>query len=398
MNTSLINANNTWTLWAIITGGAAISIFLEQKYKWAATLSGVAIALILSMILSNTGIIPTEAPAYDIVWGYVVPLAIPLLLMKCDIKKIGKESRSLFLLFMIGSIGTIIGTLLAYTILKNYIPELEGIAAMMTGTYIGGTVNFIALAESFKVSGTMISAATVADNFLMTLYFFVLISIPSLSFFQKHFKHSYMDKMELRKEKNIASTYWSTKEIGLKDIACAIATAFVIVAVSRALSTMFDTIIPKTNFFLTMLNSLLGNQYFIITSISVICASVFSQIFGNIAGTQEIGTFFIYLFFFVIGAPASFLEIMKNSPLLLVFCTIIVCTNMILTFLFGKLFHFNLEEIILASNANIGGPTTAVAMAISKGWIELVAPIMLVGTMGYVIGTYFGTLIGICLS
>lgn len=397
MNT-FINANNTWALWTIITGGAAISIFLEQRYKWAATLSGVAIALILSMLFSNTGIIPTEAPAYDIVWGYVVSLAIPLLLMKCDIKKIGKESRSLFLLFIIGSIGTMLGTLLAYTVLKNYIPELEGIAAMMTGTYIGGTVNFAALAKSFKVSGTMISAATVADNFLMTLYFFVLISIPSLSFFQKYFKHSYMDKMDLGKEKNTASTYWNAKEIGLKDIACAIATAFFIVTISRALSTMFDAIIPKTNFFFTILNSLLGNQYFIITSISVICASVFSQIFGEIAGTQEIGTFFIYLFFFVIGAPASLLEIMKNSPLLLVFCTIIVCTNMIVTFLFGKLFHFNLEEIILASNANIGGPTTAVAMAISKGWIELVAPIMLVGTMGYVIGTYFGTLMGIFLS
>ena len=204
--------------------------------------------------------------------------------------------------------------------------------------------------------------------------------------------------MDLGKEKNTASTYWNAKEIGLKDIACAIATAFFIVTISRALSTMFDAIIPKTNFFFTILNSLLGNQYFIITSISVICASVFSQIFGEIAGTQEIGTFFIYLFFFVIGAPASLLEIMKNSPLLLVFCTIIVCTNMIVTFLFGKLFHFNLEEIILASNANIGGPTTAVAMAISKGWIELVAPIMLVGTMGYVIGTYFGTLMGIFLS
>ena len=68
---TLINANNTWALWAIITGGAAISIILEQRYQWAATLSGVAIALVLSMTLSNTGIIPTEAPAYDIVWGYV---------------------------------------------------------------------------------------------------------------------------------------------------------------------------------------------------------------------------------------------------------------------------------------------------------------------------------------
>jgi uncharacterized membrane protein len=37
-------------------------------------------------------------------------------------------------------------------------------------------------------------------------------------------------------------------------------------------------------------------------------------------------------------------------------------------------------------------------MAISKGWVELVGPIMLVGTMGYVIGTYFGTFIGTILG
>lgn len=53
-----------------------------------------------------------------------------------------------------------------------------------------------------------------------------------------------------------------------------------------------------------------------------------------------------------------------------------------------------MEEIILASNANIGGPTTAAAMAISKGWVKLVGPIMLIGTLGYIIGTYAGTFIG----
>ena len=62
--------------------------------------------------------------------------------------------------------------------------------------------------------------------------------------------------------------------------------------------------------------------------------------------------------------------------------------------IFGKLLKFNLEDIILASNANIGGPTTAAAMAISKGWINLVGPIMLIGTLGYIIGTYAGTFIG----
>ncbi len=71
-----------------------------------------------------------------------------------------------------------------------------------------------------------------------------------------------------------------------------------------------------------------------------------------------------------------------------------VATNMLITFIFGKLLKFDLEEIILASNANIGGPTTAAAMAISKGWTSLVGPIMIVGTLGYILGNYFGILMG----
>ncbi|PQQ25787.1 hypothetical protein C6H64_19275 [Photorhabdus luminescens] len=67
--------------------------------------------------------------------------------------------------------------------------------------------------------------------------------------------------------------------------------------------------------------------------------------------------------------------------------------NLLLTLGFGKLFKFNLEEIILASNANIGGPTTAAALAISRGWISLVGPIMVIGAVGYVIGNYIGTIV-----
>jgi len=75
-----------------------------------------------------------------------------------------------------------------------------------------------------------------------------------------------------------------------------------------------------------------------------------------------------------------------------------VLVNMIFCFVGGKLLKFNLEDCILASNANIGGPTTAAAMAISKGWHRFVAPTMLVGTLGYIIGTYVGIFIGQILN
>jgi uncharacterized membrane protein len=45
-----------------------------------------------------------------------------------------------------------------------------------------------------------------------------------------------------------------------------------------------------------------------------------------------------------------------------------------------------------------GGPTTAVAMAIAKGWKDLIGPILVVGTLGYIIGNYVGTTLGIWFS
>ena len=81
---TFISADNMWALWTIMAGWAAITIYLEQKYEWASKVSGAIIALLGAMILSNFGIIPIDAPAYDSVWTYVVPLAIPMLLFKTD--------------------------------------------------------------------------------------------------------------------------------------------------------------------------------------------------------------------------------------------------------------------------------------------------------------------------
>ena len=50
---SLISADNTWVLWAILVGDAALAIWLEQRYKWASKVTGCVLALLCMMILSN---------------------------------------------------------------------------------------------------------------------------------------------------------------------------------------------------------------------------------------------------------------------------------------------------------------------------------------------------------
>lgn len=390
---TLISADNTWVLWAILVGIAALAIWMEQKFSWASKITGCVLALLGMMILANIKVIPTESPVYDSVWSYVVPLAIPLLLFQCNIKKIGKESGRLLIIFLLASIGTVVGAIVGYALLHNAVPELAKVAAMFSGTYVGGSVNFAAMADSFGASGELTSAAVVADNLLMALYFFVLIAMPSIAFFRKHYKHPIIDEIESGKGGASAENYWKAKPIGLKDIAFDFAAATIIVAVSTLIADFFANVFAGDGAML-ILNQTLGNKYLIMTTLTMICATALPKVFGEAPGANEIGTFLIYIFFAVIGAPASIMKIVTESPLLLVYALIVVACNMVVALIFGKIFKFSLEEIILASNANIGGPTTAAAMAISKGWNALIGPVMLVGTLGYVLGNYYGILVG----
>ena len=395
---SLIAADDTWALLALMVASVALAIWLEQKYVWASKISGAIIALLIALASSNLAIIPTSCVLYDdIVWGYAVPMGIPLLLLQCNMKKIWKETGRMMVIFLIGAAGTVAGAFLAYTLLHSFIPGLEGVAAMMTGSYIGGGVNFAALASEFEV-GEIKAATTVADNLLMALYFFGLIFIAGMKFFRKRYSHPHIDAIaesgDLSGAQTQAAAYWSRKDISLKDIAMNFAYAVLVVFAAKLIAAFIGGLIPDTGVALHMLHTFFGSEYVWITTVSMACATFGEKQVAKLSGSQEIGTYLIYLFLFVIGVPASIVKIIQETPLLLVFTGIMVLVNMLFCFIGGKLLHFDLEDIILASNANIGGPTTAAGMAISQGWSALVGPVMLVGTFGYVIGTYLGILVG----
>ena len=397
MEHTLISAENTWALFAILAAIATLAVYLEQKTKIGSKITGCVMALIGAMILSNVGIIPLDAPAYDFVWDYIIPLAIPMLLFNADIKRIGRESGRLLIIYLISGLGTVAGGIAAYNLLKGSFADLGLVTPMMIGTYTGGSVNLVAMSDAYSVGGELVSSSVVADNLLMALYFFALIAAAGSKFFLKTYRHPIIDEIEIQSadgEAQGAATFWTPKQISLKDIALCVALSLVIVAVSVKIAEVFAGLIPTSNFGLSLLNGLLGNKYLIITTLTMLVATLFPKQIGDMPGAQEIGTYLIHIFFAVIGVPASIYMIVTKAPLLLLFCAIIVFVNMLFSFVFGKLFRFGLEEIIIASNANIGGPTTAAAMAIAKGWNGLIVPAILVGTLGYVLGNYYGIFAG----
>lgn len=185
-DTTLVSADQHWILWAVLVSVAAFSLWAE-KTNIGSKLSAVVIAILGTFLLSNLSIIPSDAPAYDIVWSYLVPLAIPLLLFKANLKRIINEAGPTLLAYLFGGLGTIIGTITAFF----FIPLGEHdwqLAAIFSSTYIGGSMNYVAAAEAVQLkSANLLAAGIAADNLVMAAYFILLFAIPSMKFITKFY-------------------------------------------------------------------------------------------------------------------------------------------------------------------------------------------------------------------
>ncbi|WFQ78950.1 DUF819 family protein [Xenorhabdus sp. SF857] len=283
-------------------------------------------------------------------------------------------------------------------LLKGYISELDKISSMISASYTGGGVNFAVMAAKLEPSQSMVVSTIVADHMMMAGYFIILIAISGWTAARKFWGSLYSgvidDSPNLDKSQTFAAAYWKPQNIALKDIALSLAWSIFIVTLSFHLSSWLKFLFGQPdNIYQELVFSLVSDKYLLLTTVTFIVVSIFKKTFSNLNGTQELGIYAIYMFFVVIGIPASIHSIINNAPLLFVFVFIIAMINLIITLAAGKVFKFSLEENILACNANIGGPTTAAAMAINRGWNTLVGPIMVIGTVGYVIGNYVGTFV-----
>lgn len=166
-----------------------------------------------------------------------------------------------------------------------------------------------------------------------------------------------------------------------------IAVAFVICTIATKIANWLGSMTSG------LLNTIVGNQFVILTIVAVALASIFPKFFASLRGAQEMGTFLIYIFFVAIGCPADLWSVITNAPLLFVFCAIIAGINILWTLGIGKVFKLPIEELTVSSNANLGGPSSAAAMAVAKGYNDLIIPAILVGLYGYMIGTPLGLII-----
>ncbi|NOY96707.1 MAG: DUF819 domain-containing protein [Chlorobi bacterium] len=391
---SLISPDDHWAIWTFLVGMAALSLYLEQKYKFVKKITGAALAICAGILVSNIGLLPTESPSYDIVWDYIVPLVIPLLLMKTDVRLIFKETGRFAGAFHLSALGTIIGSIIAVAALHTFIGNLELIGPAMTASYIGGSINFVSVVAMFHPPKDLVNATLVADSGVMIIYFLFLITLPGIALARHYFPVT-QKSIEIAGTNNteVNEDYWKPKPIGLVDIGKSLAIAFVISLLSVKISGFFNGEgMPVA------IKMILGQQYLVLTTISILFPIFFPKVAKDLAGNEELGTFFIFIFFVMIGLPASISKVLLDAPIMILFCAIILAINFLVTFILGKIFKYELEELILAAIITSGGPMSGVAVAISKNWHNLIFPSLMLGVWGYVIGNYLGYLMGIFLQ
>ena len=393
---SLIGADQTILLWAIILVVVAVCIYLEQRFHWAASIGAVVLVIFTGLLLSNIHFIPYASDTYTAIGSVILPCAIPLFLFKANIRQILKNSGKLFVIFHIAAVGTIVGVLIAYLVFSAF-DGTSYLCTIISAAAVGGTVNCIAMQSVFDFPSGMLESYLVIGNFVCGLMVLLFRVLHNTKFIRRFLPHPHTDRVESVEnesaEKNsdqtLAASFWGGKEIGLKDIATALAAAFAIVGASSVIANWVLSLNPPT-----IIAQTFGSVYLIMTLVTAILATVFHRFFGNIKGAMELGNIGLLAWFFTIGCSGNLVEIIKGGALSLGILSITIIINMLFAIIGAKLLKGTWEDAVCATTATVGGPPTAAAVTISFGWSELVVPGILVGLWGYVIGNYFGILIG----
>ena len=151
-------------------------------------LSAALIVIILGAIEANIGIIPSASnapPLYEGIFTYIAPLAIFFLMLGVQIKSLKKAGTPMIACFFLGSIGTMLGVLVGMWFIHGSVSigeKFDAIGGMYTGTYIGGSINFNAIALHYKIGqeGSLFAAATAVDNIWSAVWVVVTLFIPKI--------------------------------------------------------------------------------------------------------------------------------------------------------------------------------------------------------------------------
>jgi len=382
---SLISDGTGVLVYLILLIGA---IYRISELKFAAPffkyLPPVIWVYFLPMISSNLGIIPQDHDLYLWIRTYMLPTALVLMLLSANVPALAKLGGKAILTVLAGTLGIALGAIISFSILQIWLPEeaWKGIGAL-TGSWIGGSANMVAVATSVGTPEAMLGPIIVVDTIVGYGWMGIVIA---LSVFQNRLDEknkvdrSIVDELNKRM-KNLYDT--NRRPLKYIDLITMLAVGF---GVGYAMVQLGEYL-PDVGAVLTSFG------WAIILSSLIGIALSFTRLSDlEFAGASSVGSFFFYLLLATIGARADLAGIL-DAPVFLLAGILIIMIHATVLFTLGKILKSPMFLIATASQSNIGGPITAPIIA--TVYQSSLAP---VGLLMAVVCSITGTFVALFVS
>jgi uncharacterized membrane protein len=336
------------------------------------------LVIIFTAIVANLNLIPSASNSIDLYSGiftYLAPISIFYLLLQINLTSLKKAGAPMIILFLIGSLATTIGILVSWYIVSpqdTLGANASTIAGMLTGTYTGGSVNFnaVALEYNFQEKGILYAGTIAVDNVVTTIWIIITFAIPAV------LRMFWMDKKINVKEHKASAI--DNDQMDMRSFMWLAFLGVAVYYVSELIAELFPSI----------------PSILILSTIGILLAQ--TKFIKGLNGSHTLGLYLVYIFLAVIGAYceiSSVVELQQVGLVLLLFTALAVLIHGVLSIVIGGFVYRDWEMIAITSQANVGGGTTAMALAETFNRKELILPAILVGTLGNAIGTYLGFLV-----
>ena len=371
---------------AVLGANVALAEWLARR-SFLRHLGSALLVIVLTAIAANTGLIPTYAddiPVYAGVFEHLAPMAIFLLLLRVNLRGMLQAGTAMLLLFALGAAGTVAGVaagLWAVGGSGTFGALGHALGGMFVGTYTGGSINFNAVALEYGVvhNGPLYAGAAAVDSAMTTIWMAATVVLPRLLV---RLRPSAGPARPVKDALPDAHESSDAETVGPLDLALLLALGSASVWISGRASQWID---DRSG---VDLPSIL-----ILTTLALALAQLGPV--QRLKGTLVTGWLTVMVFLAVIGALCDISALQEIGLLgrhLMLFATVVVLVHGLVVFGIGSLFRADPAMIAVASQANIGGSTSALALARSLGRGDLMLPGILVGSLGNAVGTYLGFL------
>ncbi|MBO7480637.1 MAG: DUF819 family protein [Bacteroidales bacterium] len=372
-----------------------------HKWKILQKIGTVILAYAVGIIMSLTGFVTFEPGTADaatfesiqkLIMNISVPLAIPLMLFNCDFKLWTRALPKTILALVGGIIAITVAVISGFFIFRNTgVNDIENVSAMMTGIYTGGTMNFNALGAALGVDPTTIT---------LVLTFQMLITFPLIMFITGGGYRLFRKILPFPDESTTVTINSNFEDHGIENYGKMLnKKVFPKTMLGLLLSIGFLAIGAGLSLLLYNLG-IVGDQetgtgklnelviILTITTLSIIAS--FSKKIRELPKTFELGMIFILIFSIAVASQFNPYSIDMSAISLGLFVLYIMLLSVIIHIIFCRFSKISGDLYTVAQVGLFCSPPFIPPVVGAMGNKKVLISGIVIGLIGYAIGTYMG--------